>query len=141
MGRPTTTEAALSRLTGTGYGLGLNSRDRHGVLGNCHVGTTVGFRANLCIFPALQKAFFVAMNADVEAADYERFDALLVRELDITAATPTRRAAPPSGMAEWQGIYVLAPNRTESFAYLDRVLNLANLRWEDRKSPRLNSSH
>src|SRR5690606_13076553 len=42
MGRPTTTEAAAAGLTDAGYGLGLNSRDRHGVVGNCHTGTTVG---------------------------------------------------------------------------------------------------
>lgn len=133
MGRPTTTEAALAGLLDAGYGLGLNSRDRYGALGNCHAGTTVGFRANFCVFPELQKALFVAMNADVEAADYERFDVLLVRELGIAAAIPTKRAAPPSGMNDWQGVYVLAPNRTESFAYLDRVLNFATVRWNGQQ--------
>lgn len=133
MGRPTTTEAAAAGLVDAGYGLGLNSRDRHGVLASCHTGTTVGFRANFCVFPELQKAFFVAMNADVETADYERFDALLIRELDIAATIPMRRAVSPSGMSDWQGIYVLAPNRTESFAYLDRVLNFANIRWDGRQ--------
>lgn len=133
MGRPTTTEAASAGLVDVGYGLGLNSRDRHGVLGNCHIGTTVGFRANLCLFPEEQKAFFVAMNADVDTASYDRFDALLVRELGITAATPTRSQSPPNGVGDWQGVYVLAPNRTESFAYLDRVLNFAIVRWDGRQ--------
>ncbi len=133
MGRPTTTEAASAGLVDAGYGLGLNSRDRHGVLGNCHVGTTVGFRANFCLFPEVQRAFFVAMNADVETADYDRFDALLIRELGIAAAIPTKSAAPPSAIADWQGVYVLAPNRTESFAYLDRVLNFATVRWNGQQ--------
>jgi len=133
MGRPTATEAASAGLVGAGYGLGLNSRDRHGVLGNCHSGTTVGFRANFCLFPEVQKAFFVAMNADVETANYERFDALLIRELGIAATMPTRRAIPPSGLGDWQGVYVLAPSRTESFAYLDRVLNFAVVRWDGRQ--------
>src|SRR5690606_11146471 len=44
MGRPTTTEAVAAGLLDAGYGLGLNSRDRHGVIGNCHVGTAIGFR-------------------------------------------------------------------------------------------------
>lgn len=133
MGRPTTTEAASAGLVDAGYGLGLNSRDRHGVLGNCHIGTTVGFRANFCLFPEAQKAFFVAMNADVETANYDRFDALLVRELGIAASTPTRKESPPSGIGGWQGVYVLAPSRTESFAYLDRVLNFATVRWDGRQ--------
>ncbi len=133
MGQPTTTEAASAGLVDAGYGLGLNSRDRFGVLGNCHVGTTIGFRANICLFPELQKAFFVAMNADVEAANYDRFDAMLIRELGIAAALPTERAPPPIGVADWQGIYVLAPTRIERFAYLDRVLNFASVRWDERQ--------
>lgn len=133
MGRPTTTEAASAGLVDAGYGLGLNSRDRHGVLGNCHVGTTVGFRANFCLFPKVRRAFFVAMNADVETADYDRFDALLVRELGIAAAIPTKGAAPPNAIADWQGVYVLAPGRMESFAYLDRVLNFATVRWNGQQ--------
>jgi CubicO group peptidase (beta-lactamase class C family) len=130
MGKPTTTEAALAGLVGAGYGLGLNSRDRHGVVGHCHIGTTVGFRANLCLFPEEQKAFFVAMNADVETANYDRFDALLIRELGIAAAAPAKRSAPPSTVSDWQGVYVLAPNRMETFAYLDRVLNFSTIRWD-----------
>lgn len=133
MGKPTTTEAASAGLVDAGYGLGLNSRDRHGVIGNCHVGTTVGFRANLCLFPEEQKAFFIAMNADVETASYDRFDASLIRGLGITAATPMGRQSPPNGIGDWQGVYVLAPNRTESFAYLDRVLNFATVRWDGRQ--------
>ena len=133
MGRPTTTDAALAGLVDAGYGLGLNSRDRHGVIGNCHIGTTVGFRANFCIFPEAGKAFFVAMNADIETADYDRFDTLLIRELGIATATPSPDAAPPRGIDDWQGIYVLAPGRTESFAYLDRILNFATVRWDGQR--------
>lgn len=133
MGTPTTTEAVSAGLVDAGYGLGLNSRDRHGVLGNCHHGTTVGFRANFCLFPEQQKAFFVAFNADVETANYARFDALLIQKLGIPAAVPTKAAAPPNGVSDWQGIYVLAPSRTESFAYLDQVLNFATARWDGRQ--------
>jgi CubicO group peptidase (beta-lactamase class C family) len=133
MGRPTTTEATAAGLVHMGYGLGLNSRDRHGVLGHCHVGTTIGFRANFCLFPEAQKAFFVAMNADVETADYDRFDAALIRSLDVATALPAKEAAPPGDVADWQGIYVLSPNRNESFAYLDRVMNVATLRWDGRR--------
>jgi CubicO group peptidase (beta-lactamase class C family) len=53
MGQPTSTEAAQAGLV-AGYALGLNNRDRHGVIGRCHVGTTFGFRANFCLFPEAQ---------------------------------------------------------------------------------------
>ena len=129
MGKPSKTEAATAGLE-AGYGLGLSRRDRHGVIGHCHVGTTVGYRANLCLFPEEQKAFFVSMNADSETADYERFDALLIRALGIRPAEPAVPADPPASIAEWEGIYAVSPNRLESFAYLDLVLNFATVRWD-----------
>ncbi|MBA3341595.1 MAG: beta-lactamase family protein [Gemmatimonadaceae bacterium] len=129
MGRPSKTEAALAGLE-AGYGLGLTRRDRHGVIGRCHVGTTVGYRANLCVFPEEQKAFFVSVNTDSETADYERFDALLIRALGVKPADPVTPTDPPERIAEWEGIYALSPNRTESFAYLDLALNFAIVRWE-----------
>ncbi len=129
MGKPSKTEAATAGLE-AGYGLGLSRRDRHGVIGRCHVGTTVGYRANMCLFPDEQKAFFISMNADVETADYERFDKLLISTLGVRAADPATQADPPAGIADWAGIYALSPNRTESFAYLDLVLNFAMLRWD-----------
>lgn len=132
MGRPTTTEARLAGLE-AGYGLGLSGRDRHGVIALCHDGNTVGFRANLCLFPDQQKAFFVAMNADVETADYERFDALLTRDLGIAGVPAAAPATPPERIEAWQGIYVLAPGRIDSLAYLDRVLNFATVRWDGRE--------
>jgi len=129
MGRPSRTEAVTAGLD-AGYGLGLSRRDRHGVIGRCHVGTTFGYRANLWLFPEEQKAFFVAMNADVETADYERFDALLIGALAVSNAQPATQAHPPVGITDWDGIYALSPNPTESFAYVDHVLNFATLRWD-----------
>lgn len=133
MGTPTTTEAALAGLSNAGYGLGLNTRDRHDVIGNCHTGTTVGFRANFCLFPQEQKAFFVAMNADVEKADYRRFDDLLVQKLGVATLLPARKQPLSIDVTDWQGTYVLAPNRTESFAYLDRLLNFAIVQWDGQQ--------
>ena len=132
MGRPSRTEAAIAGLD-AGYGLGMGRRDRHGVVGRCHVGTTVGYRANLCLFFDEQKAFFLSMNADVETADYERFDKLLIGALGVRAANPATQADPPAGIADWAGVYAPSPNRTESFAYLDRVLNFATLRWDGER--------
>ncbi|ALT00219.1 hypothetical protein AT746_19415 [Lacimicrobium alkaliphilum] len=130
MGKPTTTEAALAGLVDAGYGLGLNSRDRHGVIGNCHSGSTAGFKTNFCLFPEEQKAFFVAFNADVETADYKEFDALLIDQLGIQTE-PTMPAAPPlENLIDWQGIYVLAPSRIESFAYVDLLLHFATVGWD-----------
>ena len=129
MGKPSKTEAATAGLE-AGYGLGLSRRDRHGVIGRCHVGTTVGYRANLCLFPEEQKAFFVSMNADSETADYERFDALLIRALGVRPADPATPAALPAGISEWEGIYALSPNRMASFAYLDLVLHFVTVRWD-----------
>ncbi len=74
LGTPSTTDAYRSGLR-IGHGLALATRDRHGVLGECHPGTTFGFRAHLCVFRAQEKAFFFAVNADIETADYERFTA------------------------------------------------------------------
>lgn len=129
MGRPKGTEAAQAGLL-AGYGLGLSRRDRHGVIGRCHDGSTVGYRAMLCLFPEQQKAFFSAMNTDSETADYGRFDALLIRALDVAAAAPTLRGAPSESIADWEGIYVPAPNRFASFAWLDTVLNFVRVRWD-----------
>lgn len=129
MGTPSTTESAAAGLV-AGYGLGLGRRDRHGVVGYCHVGTTVGFRGNLCLFPAERKAFFVAFNADSEDANYEKFDALLVRALGVKVLTPAAASNPPPGIEGCSGLYVPMPVRMQSFAYLDFALNFATVRWD-----------
>lgn len=129
MGTPSSTESAAGGLV-AGYGLGLARRDRHGVVAYCHVGTTVGFHANLCMFPAEQKAFFIAFNADAEEANYGKFDAMLVRALGVTAATPVAASTAPAGIDEWSGLYVPVPVRMETFAYVDLALNFATVRWD-----------
>lgn len=129
MGRPMGTEAAQAGL-GAGYGLGLGRRDRHGVVSRCHEGSTVGYRAMICLFPQQQKAFFVATNADSETADYGRLDALLVKALDVSAAVPAKPGSPSEDIDDWQGIYVLAPNRFAGFAWVDTVLNFVRVRWD-----------
>lgn len=129
MGQPTGTEAAREGLA-AGYGLGLARRDRHGVVGLCHEGNTVGYRAIFCLFPEQRKAFFVAVNTDSETADYGRLDALLVRALNV-AATPTGKPGAPAGdIADRQGIYAPAPNRFASFALLDTALNFVRISWD-----------
>lgn len=122
MGEPAGTEAARAGLR-VGYGLGLRRVDRHGVLAKCHGGNTVGFRAMLCLFPDTQQAFFIAINADSETADYARFDALLIRSL-MPAVPPQAPAPAPHFASEpWAGWFVAAPNRFDSFRFIDTVFN------------------
>jgi CubicO group peptidase (beta-lactamase class C family) len=129
MGRRSRTEAASAGLQ-AGYGLGLSRRDRYGVIGRCHDGNIVGYRANLCLFPEQQKAFFVAMNTDSETADYERFDSLLVQALDLVPTEGSSAATHSSHFDEWNGIYIPAPNRFASFEWLDTLFNLVRVRWD-----------
>ena len=128
MGQPFGTEAAHAGLR-AGYGLGLARRDRHGAIGKCHEGNTVGFLAMLCLFPQQQKAFFIALNADSETADYERFNALLIESLGVAEEQAPTSGAPPPDIADWDGIYVPAPNRFATFAWLDAVFNFVSVRW------------
>jgi CubicO group peptidase (beta-lactamase class C family) len=127
-GRAVGTEAARAGLQ-AGYALGLATYDRHGAIGLCHGGDTVGFRAMLCTYPGHRRAFFIAFNADVEGADYVRIRAMLVDALGV--ATPSARRAPrmPSthGLDAWEGIYVPAPNRFARFAWLDTVFGFARV--------------
>jgi CubicO group peptidase (beta-lactamase class C family) len=127
MGTPAGTEAARAGLR-VGYGLGLGLRDRHGVVGRCHAGNTVGYRAMFCIYPEQRKAFFIAMNADNEDADYARLDSLVIATLRLTPhpAAPVR--ATTLDLERWEGTYVISPARFETFAYLDVVLDFVRVR-------------
>jgi CubicO group peptidase (beta-lactamase class C family) len=86
MARPSSTDAARSGLR-SGYALGLGTRDRNGVIGNCHGGNIIGYRATLCTFPESRQAFFIAHNTDKEDADYARFDKLLFQALSPSTGT------------------------------------------------------
>ncbi len=129
MGRPFETEAARAGLA-AGYALGLGRRDRHGAVGSCHAGNTVGYRAMLCVFPEQQKAFFIAMNADSETANYERFHALLVRALKLDAVALAGAGMPSADVADWEGIYIPAPPRMASFAWLATVFDFVRVSWD-----------
>lgn len=126
MGHPSDTDAAMAGLK-AGYGLGLRWYDRNGVTGLCHGGSTVGYRAMFCLYPDERKAFFIALNADSETADHQRFNALLAHALKLHSPKATPPAAFPDAISSWQGIYVPSPSRLETFAYLDHVFNFAVL--------------
>jgi len=121
MGRPVGTEAARAGLA-VGYALGLATRDRHGVLGRCHGGNIVGYRAMFCLFDDTQRAFFVSVNTDSDSADYNAIDRRLIAALDIAAPSAAAAAgAPAVDATPWLGWYVPAPSRFESLALLDRI--------------------
>ncbi|MEO6076523.1 MAG: serine hydrolase domain-containing protein, partial [Dokdonella sp.] len=129
MGTPHETEAALGGL-GVGYGLGLFTRDRNGVVGRCHGGSVVGYRAMLCLFPEQQRAYFWSVNTDSETADHNRLDQLFVDTLGIAAAEPVKSVGVSEGLEDWNGTYVPAPNRMASFRWLDTLFNFIRVRRE-----------
>lgn len=131
LGTPSGTEAVRAGLT-IGHGHALAGRDRHGQLGHCHPGTTVGFNAMLCVYPAQRKAFFVAMNTDSETADYDRFNKLLIDALHFQPAAPAvQPGTPAADIADWLGIYVPAMHRISNLAWTDIVLNFMRVSRED----------
>ncbi len=120
MGEPAGTEAARAGLQ-VGYGLGLRAIDRHGVVARCHGGNAVGYRAMLCLFPSTQQAFFIALNADSETADYHQFDALLIRSLMPALPVPALPTAAHVDTRPWEGWYIPSPNRFDTMRFADIV--------------------
>lgn len=129
LSEPSGTDAAQAGLE-TGHGLALAVRDRHNVVGACHPGTTAGFRAMLCIYPEQGSAFFVAFNTDAEGADYERFNRLLLRDLDVPLRAPAPRGTPAPTVENWQGVYVPSPSAMASMAWVDAVFGFTRLKWD-----------
>ena len=129
LSQPAGTEAAQAGLE-AGHGLALAMRDRHNVVGECHPGTTVGFRAMLCIYPEQKSAYFIGFNTDSETADYERFNRLLMRDLELPLRPPTAHGTPAPTVENWQGVYVPAPSSTASMAWVDAVFNFVRVKWD-----------
>ena len=127
MGSPVGTDAAKNGLA-VGYGLGLATRDRHGVVGHCHGGSTVGYRAMFCVFPEQQRAFFLSVNTDSETADYGALDQRLIQALDIPSQASLPSALAAIDIADWEGFYVPSPNRFASLAWVDTTLNFVSLK-------------
>ena len=134
MANPVTTDAARAGLS-VGFALGLVRRDRHGVVGRCHGGDVVGFHAMLCLLPDAsgapsRQAFVIVENTDCDGRDCGRFDALMVRALALAPAPAAAPARAADDIAQWQGRYVPAPNRMESFRYLDHLFDSPRLAWD-----------
>lgn len=113
-----------------GHGLAFAMRDRHDVIGMCHPGTTLGFRANICLFPKENKAFFYAINTDSETADYEKFNAIFINHLSINKAPVAQPNGPLLDITALEGIYLPAPNNMAEFEWLDLVFNF---KWLTRQ--------
>ena len=129
LSEPAGTDAAQGGLA-MGHGLALAVRDRHNVVGACHPGTAVGFRAMLCIYPEQDSAFFVAFNTDAEHADYERFNRLLLRDLELPLRAPAPRGTPAPTVENWQGVYLPSPGAMASMAWIDAVFGFTRVKWD-----------
>jgi hypothetical protein len=84
----------------------------------------------LCTYPEQRKAYFYALNTDSETARHERIDAIFVRSLGLATTAPSAGAEPMGGISRWDGLYVPAPSRFETFAWLDRVAGFTRVRWD-----------
>ncbi|WP_057629100.1 serine hydrolase domain-containing protein [Stenotrophomonas terrae] len=121
---PAGTEAVRAGLP-LGHGLVLVGRDRHGQVGGCHPGNTVGYWAMLCVFPQQRRAFFVATNTDNEDGDNERLNQRLIEALALPPVAPFAPFAPPQvasptspSLPEWDGLYVRSPQAMPAIAPL-----------------------
>jgi CubicO group peptidase (beta-lactamase class C family) len=126
MGRSPGTEASRAGLI-AGYGLGMYTRDRNGAVGSCHGGSTLGYRAMLCVFPEMHRAFFYSINTDSESADRDALDRLLLEELNMPSPEPLKAGIQSSDLSAWAGYYVPSPNRFASFAWIDTVFNFVSV--------------
>jgi len=128
-GVATTTLAAKAGLE-VGYAMGLSRLDRYGSIGLCHSGNIIGFMALMCIYPQSHQAFTVSVNTDNETASYRRLYDVIASALDHPMQAKPVRATPADDSLDWQGYYILAPNRFESFRYLDLVFGFSRFYWE-----------
>ena len=128
MAVPAMTEASHAGLA-AGYALGLTRRERWGLTGKCHLGNVGTFRAILCVYPPHQRAFFAAYNSDPEQGNFDRVDSLLASSLGVPLTTATPTTALSVDPAEWNGWYVVRPNRFQQFAYLDELMGITRIAW------------
>lgn len=132
LGAPSGTLAALAGLD-KGHGLALAMRDRHGAVGQCHPGDSIGFKAMLCLYPRQQKAYFIAFNMDSETADYDRFNRSLIGALALASPRAPAPASAPADIARWQGSYVPTASAVRTLRWTDAVFNTAEVRWDGRR--------
>jgi CubicO group peptidase (beta-lactamase class C family) len=129
LGYPDGTDAEKAGLK-IGHGLALAVRDRHDVVGMCHPGTTIGFRAYICLFPDEGKGFFYAINTDNETSDYEIVNSIFIDNLRIEKASIVDVDNRNMDAPLFEGVYLPSPNNMAEFQFLDLVFNS---RWINRQ--------
>jgi CubicO group peptidase (beta-lactamase class C family) len=134
MGQARGTEAFQNGLQ-AGYGLGGMKRDRHGFIGFAHSGNIVGYHAMIYAFPDSKKAFFISHNMDSESANYERFNEILIRNLDLEKTERSAEAVKPAGggLSDWEGYFIPVVSRFEPLAYLDTLASFTKVSIGDDK--------
>lgn len=129
-GISSTTQASHAGLE-AGYALGISRLDRYSAIGLCHSGNIIGFNALMCIYPDTGQAFLISINTDSETADYKRIYRIIAATLDHATPPVPETKLPAVDAADWQGFFILQPNRFDSFRYLDTVFGFARLEWKD----------
>lgn len=107
-----------------GDAFGGYSRDRYGVVGIAKNGNILGFSAMIYMFPIQKKAFFIAFNMDSETANYDLFNELLVKHLDL-AKVPfvSKENNINQELVKWKGYYIPVITKVEPFGLLDVVFS------------------
>lgn len=131
IGKQNSTEAFQNGVP-YGYALGAYTRDRYGVTGISVIGNILGFAARIYWFPNQQKAFFISHNMDSETADYDIFNSILVKHLNIKAETPNLISVnTDSLLSEWGGYYIPVVTKVEPFRILDKVFSYTKVGLSD----------
>ncbi|MEJ5963778.1 serine hydrolase domain-containing protein [Pedobacter immunditicola] len=107
-----------------GDALGAYSRDRYGVVGAAKNGTILGFSAMTYMFPDHRRAFFIAHNMDSETANYDLFNATLVKHLGMkTKKYTSKQQLLENEISNWNGYYIPVFTKIEPFGLLDHVFS------------------
>jgi CubicO group peptidase (beta-lactamase class C family) len=129
-GISSTTQASQAGLE-AGYAMGISRLDRYSAIGLCHSGNIIGFNALMCVYPDTGQAFLISINTDSETADYKRIYGIIAATLKHATPAIPETKPPAADVMDWQGYFILQPNRFESFRYLDAVFGFAKLEWKD----------
>lgn len=107
-----------------GDALGAYSRDRYGVVGIAKNGNILGFSAMIYMFSRHKKAFFIAFNMDSETANYDLFNEVLVKHLDVdTSPFVLKEKNIEKDVEKWEGYYIPFITKIEPFGLLDVVFS------------------
>jgi hypothetical protein len=84
-------------------------------------------------FPDRKKAFFISHNTDSETANYERFNEILIRHLNLEKNSATAEIVESAELSQWEGYFIPAVSRFEPLAYLDTLSSFAKVSVEGEK--------